>query len=148
MKSLAVKIVRTHGASAMEQNYAFTEDINEMNDKFSMSDNMDQQLLNSIEQYVQQNMNRGTINLEDMAQSMGMSMKPFFQKVHDLTGKTPAEVVRDLRLRHACILLQRTNINMNELATHVGFATGDYFINLFKERFGMTPSEYRLNYRR
>ena len=98
--------------------------------------------------FYKRHMNRGTINLEDMAEAMGMSMKPFFQKVHDITGKTPAEIVRDLRLRHACILLQRTNINMSELASHVGFATGEHFINLFKERFGMTPSEYRLKHRK
>ena len=119
-----------------------------MYEKYSMSDTMDQQLLNSIEKYVQQNMNRGTINLEDMAAAMGMSMKPLFQKVREITGKTPAEVVRDLRLKHACILLQRTNINMSELANHIGFATGEHFINIFKERFGMSPSEYRLKYRR
>jgi AraC-like DNA-binding protein len=120
----------------------------EMQEQFSMSDTIDQQLLTSIEQYVQQNMNRGTINLDDMASAMGMSMKPFFQKVREITGKTPAEVVRDLRLKHACILLQRTNINMSELATHVGFATGEHFINMFKERFGISPSEYRLKYRK
>ena len=148
MKSLAIQIVRDHTASAMEQNYNFTDDQDEMHEKYSMTESMDQQLINSIEQYVQQNMNRGTINLEDMAEAMGMSMKPFFQKVHDITGKTPAEIVRDLRLRHACILLQRTNINMSELASHVGFATGEHFINLFKERFGMTPSEYRLKHRK
>ena len=148
MKSLSIQIIRNHTASAMEQNYTFTDDQDEMHEKFSMTESMDQQLINSIEQYVQQNMNRGTINLEDMAEAMGMSMKPFFQKVHDITGKTPAEIVRDLRLRHACILLQRTNINMSELASHVGFATGEHFINLFKERFGMTPSEYRLKHRK
>ena len=148
MKALAVKIIKSHTKTAIEQNYAFADDEQVMNEKFSMTENMDQQLISSIEQYVQQNMSRGNINLEDMAEAMGMSMKPFFQKVHDLTGKTPAEIVRDLRLRHACILLQRTNINMSELASHVGFATGDHFINLFKERFGITPSEYRLKYRR
>ena len=78
---------------------------------------------------------------------MGMSMKPFFQKVRDITGKTPAEVVRDLRLKHACVLLQRTNINMSELANNIGFATAEHFINLFKERFGISPSDYRLKYR-
>ena len=133
---------------AIENNYTFGNDNEEMYEKYSMSDTMDQQLLNSIEQYVQQNMNRGTINLEDMAAAMGMSMKPLFQKVREITGKTPAEVVRDLRLKHACILLQRTNINMSELANHIGFATGEHFINIFKERFGMSPSEYRLKYRR
>ena len=148
MKAVTIRVVRNHSNSAIEQNYMFANDKDEMQDKFSMSDTMDQQLLNSIEQYVQQNMNRGTINLEDMAEAMGMSMKPFFQKVREITGKTPAEVVRDLRLKHACILLQRTNINMSELASHVGFATGEHFINLFKERFGISPSEYRLKYRR
>jgi AraC-like DNA-binding protein/DNA-binding NarL/FixJ family response regulator/streptogramin lyase len=148
MKSLAIQIVKNRASSAIEQNYNFADSEDEMHEKFSMSDSMDQQLLNSIEQYVQQNMNRGAINLEDMAEAMGMSMKPFFQKVHELTGKTPAEIVRDIRLRHACILLQRTNINMSELASHVGFTTGEHFINLFKERFGITPSEYRLKYRR
>ena len=125
-----------------------TTDGNTRSDEhLSMSDAMDRQLLNSIEQYVQQNMSRGQINLEDMASAMGMSMKPFFQKVRHITGKTPAEVVRDLRLRHACILLQRTNINTTELATNIGFATGEHFISVFKERFGLTPSEYRRRYR-
>ena len=115
---------------------------------FSMADTIDQQLINNIEQYVQQNMSRGPISLEEMAKSMGMSMKPFFQKVRDITGKTPAEVVRDIRLKHGCILLQRTNINMSELANNIGIATADHFINLFKDRFGITPSEYRLKYRK
>lgn len=148
MKTVAVQVVKNHSMIAIEQNYMFTNGEDDMHDKFSMSDNMDQQLLNSIEQYVQQNMNRGTINLEDMAEAMGMSMKPFFQKVREITGKTPAEVVRDLRLKHACILLQRTNINMSELASHIGFTTGEHFINQFKERFGISPTEYRLKYRK
>ena len=92
-------------------------------------------------------MSRGTINLEEMAAAMGMGMKPFFQKVRDITGKTPAEVVRDLRLKNACILLQRTNINMSELASNIGIPTAEHFINMFKERFGISPSEYRMKYR-
>ena len=117
------------------------------NAEMSMNDVIDNQLITNIEQYVQQNMSRGPINLEEMAGAMGMSMKPFFQKVRDVTGKTPAEVVRDLRLKHACILLQRTNINMNELANNVGFATAEHFMNMFRDRFGISPSEYRQRYR-
>ena len=116
-------------------------------DDDSMAYNIDKQLIKSIEQYVQQNMSRGTINLEEMAAAMGMGMKPFFQKVRDITGKTPAEVVRDLRLKNACILLQRTNINMSELASNIGIPTAEHFINMFKERFGISPSEYRMKYR-
>ena len=115
---------------------------------FSMVDAMDQQLLKNIEQYVLQNMSRGQINLEEMANAMGMGRVPFFHKVRALVNKTPAELVRDLRLKHACILLKRTNINMSELATNVGFLTAENFIKVFKEKFGLSPLEYRLKHRK
>ena len=115
---------------------------------YSMLDVMDQQLLRNIEQYVMQNMSRGQISLEEMATAMGMGRVPFFHRVRNLTSKTPAELVRDMRLKHACILLKRTNINMSELASNIGFMTAENFINIFKEKFGMTPLEYRLKHRK
>ena len=114
---------------------------------FSMLDATDQQLLMNIEQYVMQNMSRGQISLEEMATAMGMGRVPFFHRVRSITNKTPAELIRDMRLKHACILLKRTNINMSELATNIGFLTAENFINIFKEKFGMTPLEYRLKHR-
>ena len=127
--------------------------INEENDEetsgvYSMADTMDRQLLKNIEQYVPQNMSRGQISLEEMANAMGMGRVPFFHKIRNLTNKTPAELVRDLRLKHACILLKRTNINMSELATNIGFMTAENFIKVFKEKFGLSPLEYRLKHRR
>ena len=113
-----------------------------------MVDAMDRQLLKNIEQYVLQNMSRGQISLEEMANAMGMGRVPFFHKVRDLTSKTPAELVRDMRLKHACILLKRTNINMSELAVNVGFMTAENFIKIFKEKFGLSPLEYRLKHRK
>jgi AraC-like DNA-binding protein len=115
---------------------------------FSMLDAMDQQLIKNIEQYVMQNMSRGQISLEELATAMGMGRVPFFHRIRNLTAKTPAELVRDMRLKHACILLKRTNINMSELATNIGFMTAENFINIFKEKFGMTPLEYRLKHRK
>jgi transcriptional regulator GlxA family with amidase domain len=115
---------------------------------YSMLDAMDQQLLKNIEQYVMQNMSRGQISLEEMSSAMGMGRVPFFHRVRSITNKTPAELVRDMRLKHACILLKRTNINMSELATNIGFLTAENFINIFREKFGMTPLEYRLKHRK
>ena len=120
----------------------------EQSSDFSMLDTMDQQLLKNIEQYVMQNMSRGQISLEEMSNAMGMGRVPFFHRIRNLTGKTPAELVRDLRLKHSCILLKRTNINMSELATNVGFMTAENFINIFREKFGITPLEYRLKHRK
>jgi AraC-like DNA-binding protein len=115
---------------------------------YSMSNIMDQQLMRNVEQFVLQNMSRGQISLDEMASAMGMGRVPFFHKIRAITTKTPAEVVRELRLKHACHLLITTNINMSELAINVGFMTAENFINIFKEKFGMTPLEYRLKNRR
>ena len=123
------------------------EEVSPLTD-YSMLDAMDQQLMKNIEQYVMQNMSRGQISLEEMATAMGMGRVPFFHRIRTLTGKTPAELVRDLRLKHSCILLKRTNINMSELATNVGFLTAENYISIFKEKFGMTPLEYRLKHRK
>ena len=124
------------------------EEVQQDMSDFSMLDMMDQQLMKNIEQYVMQNMSRGQISLEEMSSAMGMGRVPFFHRIRNLTGKTPAELIRDLRLKHACILLKRTNINMSELSTNVGFMTAENFINIFREKFGMTPLEYRLKHRK
>ena len=115
---------------------------------YSMNSIMDQQLMRNVEQFVLQNMSRGQISLDEMASALGMGRVPFFHKIRAITTKTPAEVVRELRLKHACHLLVTTNINMSELAINVGFMTAENFINIFKEKFGMTPLEYRLKNRR
>ena len=143
------KIVKPaiQNAPAITESQMLAEEEATLSD-YSMLDMMDQQLMKNIEQYVMQNMSRGQISLEEMATAMGMGRVPFFHRVRSLTGKTPAELIRDMRLKHACILLKRTNINMSELATNVGFMTAENFITIFREKFGMTPLEYRLKHRK
>ena len=123
-------------------NLAIYDEGETLND-YSMNETMDQQLLKNIEQYVLHNMSRGNISLEDLANAMGMGRVPFFHKIKSLTAKPPAELIREMRLKHACILLERTNINMSELAINTGFQTAENFIHIFKEKYGISPLEYR-----
>jgi AraC-like DNA-binding protein/DNA-binding response OmpR family regulator len=131
----------TQGGGVLAQQF-YGED--ETIGNYSMNNLMDRQLMKNVEQYVIQNMSRGQISLEEMASAMGMGRVPFFHKIRSITTKTPAEIVREIRLKHACTLLTQTNINMSELAINVGFNTAENFINIFKDKFGMTPLEYRL----
>ena len=121
---------------------------NETIGDYSMSSIMDRRLMQNVEQYVLQNMSHGQIRLEDMAAAMGMGRVPFFHKIRSLTSKTPAELVRELRLKHACTLLTRTNINMSELAINLGFITAENFTAIFKDKYGMSPLEYRIKHRK
>lgn len=108
----------------------------------------DQQLLYNIDQYVLHNMSNGHLNIEAMAQAMGMGRVQFFRKIQALVGKTPTELILDMRLKHACILLEKTDISMSELAINVGLNTADNFITLFKEKYDMSPLVYRMNSRK
>ena len=116
--------------------------------EYNMSDIRDQQLMQNVEQYVLHNMSRGQINLEDMAAAMGMGRVPFFHKIKGITGKTPVVLVKELRLKHACIMLEKTDLNLSELANNIGLLTAENFINIFKDRFGISPSEYRMRHRK
>jgi AraC-like DNA-binding protein len=150
MARVDTKVIKRNNTQLATQQPVVEEEPEEQEtlSDYSMLDAMDQQLLKNIEQYVMQNMSRGQISLEEMASAMGMGRVPFFHRVRSITNKTPAELVRDMRLKHACILLKRTNINMSELATNIGFLTAENFINIFREKFGMTPLEYRLKHRK
>lgn len=108
----------------------------------------DQQLLYNIEQYVMHNMSNGHISIEAMAKAMGMQRVQFFRKIQSLVGKTPTELILDMRLKYACRLLEKTDISMSELAINVGLNTADNFISLFKEKYGMSPLVYRTNSRK
>ena len=133
---------------AQEQD-SYADEVEEDMKQYSMASAADRQLMRNIEQYVLHNMGRSTLTLDELASAMGMGRVPLFQKVKAITsGKTPTELVRDLRLQHACILLQRTNINIEELANTVGFITSDRFITIFKDKYGMSPMEYRMQYRK
>lgn len=124
------------------------QDNTNIQNDYSMADATDIQLMRNIEQYVIQNMSRGQLNLEEMAASMGMGRVPFFHKITSITNRTPAELIRNLRIKYACELLVRTNINMNEIAQNTGFTTAENFIHIFKDKFGITPLEYRIGNRK
>jgi len=111
---------------------------------YTMANARDRQLLENINAYVIQNMSRGQINLEELATAMGMGRVPFYHKVTELTKRTPAELIRDIRLKYACDLLEKTTISMQEVALNVGFMTSENFIRIFKEKYGMSPLEYRM----
>ncbi len=114
---------------------------------YSMLNAVDKQLIYNVEQYVAHNMSRGNISLDNMAAAMGMGRVPLFHKIKAITHKTPAELVRDLRLKHAANLLIKTPMSVSDIAVELGFMTTENFIHQFKEKFGMLPLEYQIKNR-
>lgn len=57
---------------------------------------------------------------------------------------TPTEYITSFRLREAADRLIKTHESASNIAYSCGFSSGSYFGKLFRERFGLTPTEYRL----
>ena len=72
-----------------------------------------------------------------------MSRSPFFRKIKALTGMSPNDFIRMIRLKHAASLLLKSDLNISEICYDVGFVSPRYFRECFKKQFGHTPTDYK-----
>ena len=104
---------------------------------------MDEQLVTNAIKYVEENISRTTLSVEELSQSLGMSRVHLYKKLLQITGKTPIEFIRIIRLKRAAQLLRESGRNVSEIAYQLGFNNPKYFAKYFKEEFGVLPSVYQ-----
>ena len=75
---------------------------------------------------------------------MGISKATLYIRLKDLTGKTPSEYVRSIRLEHASKLLVTTKQTVAEVMFHSGFTNKSYFFREFSKQYNMSPKDYRM----
>jgi AraC-like DNA-binding protein len=73
---------------------------------------------------------------------MNMSRGSLYTKVLLLTGKSPVEFIRSIRLKKAVYLLENSQMSISQICYEVGFNTPKYFTKLFKEEYNILPSAY------
>jgi AraC-like DNA-binding protein len=73
---------------------------------------------------------------------MNMSRVSLYKKILLITGKTPVEFIRFIRLEKAKHLLETSQLNISEICYKVGFNTPKYFTKAFKAEYNVLPSEY------
>jgi signal transduction histidine kinase/ligand-binding sensor domain-containing protein/CheY-like chemotaxis protein/AraC-like DNA-binding protein len=101
-----------------------------------------EKLLLNITRLIEENMDDEKLSVEQLAKQLFMSRATLYNKVVDLTGETPVEFIRSVRLNKAAELLETSNLRMGEIGYAVGFLTPNYFARAFKAKFNMSPSEY------
>ena len=84
-----------------------------------------------------------SISIGDIAQAVGLGEARFRNLFRKETGMAPSAYLARVRLIHAIRLLARYDYSLAEIATQSGFASVTYFITVFRQSFGTTPSEYR-----
>ncbi len=103
---------------------------------------VDEQFLQKALAVVEEHLGEAEFSVEDLERQMAMSKMQLYRKLKALTGQSPSEFVRNLRLKRAASLISQRSGNISEIAYTVGFNNLSYFAKCFKELYQVTPSEY------
>lgn len=99
--------------------------------------------LERFKKAAQSHIGDANLRMDDLGSELSLSKVQMYRKVKALTGKTPAEVLREMRMQKAYSLLKQTDKTISEVAAEVGFAIPGYFSACFKKQFGINPTELR-----
>jgi AraC-like DNA-binding protein len=98
--------------------------------------------LTKVIAYIENNLDCD-MNLQDLANIVGLEKTYFLKKFKLLTGTTPMAYTRDFRIRRAKELLVFSDMNVTQIAEAVGFRSIHYFTRRFTDQEGMPPSQYK-----
>lgn len=104
-------------------------------------DTYDRFLHNSILKYIKMNYKEGSLAV--LSSLLHQPDYKICKLVKKSTGKTFKQLIQDERLENTVKLLKSTKLPINEVMEEVGYENITYFYKLFKERYQMTPHEYR-----
>ena len=104
---------------------------NEQNDQF---------VKKAIE-VVQKNMDNCEFGKDDFAKEMFVSTSLLYKKLKSLTGQSPVDFIRTMRINHGMELLRMGKYSITEISEACGFSSATYFGTVFKKHFGKAPSD-------
>ena len=102
---------------------------------------VDQQLIERTTQIVEQNLSDTDFSVEDLSAALGMSRSHLYNRLTALTGKTPLEFIRLIRMKRGKQYLDQSGEPVSQIAWKVGLSPKQ-FAKYFKEEYGMLPSQY------
>lgn len=125
-----------------QRQLSFEKDIQVNPDDITIS-SADEKLLKQVLELIEENMSNSEYSIEDLSNDMTMSRTTLYRKINSITGLTPTDFVRNIRLKKAAELLKQKELTIAEVAYKVGFNTPAYFTQAFKREFGVLPSQYK-----
>lgn len=106
---------------------------------------LDEKLIKNAIKLVEENISDGEFSVEKLSKELGISRVHLYKKMISITGKSPIEFIRIIRLKRAAQLLRESQLHISEIAYQVGFNNPKNFSKYFKEEFNVLPSQYQHN---
>jgi len=102
----------------------------------------DDKLMVNVTQYIESNIDNPDLSVEELSKHVFMSRGSLYNKILSLTGETPVEFIRSVKLNKAALLLENSDMKISQIGYETGFTSPNYFARAFKAKFNLSPSEY------
>ena len=103
----------------------------------------DKELMLRITKIIHDQIDNEAFSLDFIAHETALSKMQLYRKIKEITGQTPTEYIRSIRLKQAEKLLKTTNKTVQEIMFNCGFNNKAYFYREFAKKYHLPPKEYR-----
>jgi CheY-like chemotaxis protein/anti-sigma regulatory factor (Ser/Thr protein kinase) len=129
-----------HTRRLMQEKYS--RHISLSNSVIDIGSSKDDEFLNRIIQFVEENIEDKAVGVPELCRHIGMSKSVLYQKLRALTNLTINDFVKMIRFKLAARFLKDNRLSVQQVASMVGYDDRKYFSREFKKQFGKTPTEY------
>lgn len=102
----------------------------------------DEAFIKKVLLLIDNNISNPNFSVEELSSEVFVSRYTLYKKILAMTGKTPNELVRSMRLKRAAQLLETGHLTISQICHKVGFKSQKYFVKTFKSEFNTIPSKY------
>ena len=106
------------------------------------AESYDEKFLSAVTRLIEQHISDSELNVNALCEWTATNNKQMYRKIKQLTGLTPVEYIKSIRMKKAAILLKQHKFTVAEVMYMVGFSNHSYFSKCFQNAFGVTPKQY------
>ena len=103
--------------------------------------NLEELFMNKVTEVINKHLSEEDFSIEQFGKEVGMDRVQLHRKLKALSGKSPSNYLRSVRLVKAKRMISEKKGNVSEIAYAVGFSSPTYFTRCFREEFGRAPSD-------
>ena len=103
----------------------------------------DQEFLDKVIRLVEENLANPEFSIENLLEHFSFGRTVFFKKMKGISGYSPKDFLRIIRMKKAGALLKDPNQSVSQVAYEIGYSDPNYFSRVFRKHFGENPSDYK-----
>jgi DNA-binding response OmpR family regulator len=139
LRRTIVNLIHTH--QMLQLKYARNDQLEELVEDIKMK-SPDEKLLEKVMSVINKNLGNSDLSVDRIADEVGISRVHLHRKMKELTGQTPHDFIRNIRLKKAATLLSSGDMNVSEVMYACGFSNAASFSTVFKKLYGVSPRDY------